>query len=117
MLRAVTVSKLVISTSVIAGEPSHSKQCALLLSADLAAGQMLTLKWVNTCSFPIVVEWSSELDVGGLVRSASRSSRSTGCSRVPRLSGDLDRRAGPRRTAEYLKAHWEEPLLGLDVLL
>ena len=67
MLRAITVSTLVMSTSAIAGEPSP-KQCALLLSVDLAAGQILTLKWTNTCSFPIVVEWSSELDGGGLVR-------------------------------------------------
>ena len=68
MLSAIAVSKLVMSTSVIAGEPSNPKRCALLLSVDLAAGQMLTLKWTNTCSFPIVVEWSSELDGGGLVR-------------------------------------------------
>jgi len=68
MLSAITVSKLVMSTSVIAGEPSNPKHCAQLFSVDLAAGQMLTLKWTNTCSFPIVVEWSSELDGGGLVR-------------------------------------------------
>ena len=43
-------------------------QCTLLVSAELKADQQLTVRWTNTCSFPVVVEWFSQLDDGGVVR-------------------------------------------------
>jgi len=104
MLRAITVSTLVMSTSAIAGEPSP-KQCALLLSVDLAAGQILTLKWTNTCSFPIVVEWSSELDGGGLVRrSLSAAPNEVVSAQCRRCAFPTWTEKWPRREAEQREA-------------
>jgi hypothetical protein len=102
MLRAIAVSQLVMSTSVIAGEPSNPKQCALLLSVDLAAGQMLTVKWTNTCSFPIMVEWSSELDGGGLVHgSLSAAPNEVMSAKCRRCAFPTWTEKWPRREAEH----------------
>ena len=43
-------------------------QFTLLVSAELEADQQLTVRWTNICSFPVVVEWFSQLDDGGIVR-------------------------------------------------
>jgi hypothetical protein len=61
------VPMLVICGSFLSALADRA-QCTLLVSAELEADQQLTVRWTNTCSFPVVLEWFSQLDDGGVVR-------------------------------------------------